>query len=370
MTRASGLVLTSAIVLAGLQGGSAAHAHSLPLGDGKVASSPRPGYVYSCQMSFNGRGAHRTGAWIGTSTWDPTRKPIVEGNVTWPGSAISIALEGNQRVIRANNLPKHATGEFPIRPGSAAHSYDRNPNSIRAQTILLRLPAVPQVAQTPGCVPMGMIGFALSGVAIYNALDAVGRDAPAHEIQDACNGHPQRRGQYHYHNFSTCMGDKRSEAGGHSSLVGYALDGFGIYGPHGVNGRVVTNADLDACHGHAHAVMWNGKPTEIYHYHLTHEYPYTIGCFRGSVGHVIAGGSSDGPRPGFGPGGPRGPGGPDARGGAVLNKAARELGVSVSTLRDAVGPPPPNFRRAARILGISEADIRRAMQRARRSAER
>ncbi len=365
MARASELLLTGAIVLAGLQGGSVAFAHSLPLGDGKVSSSPRSGYVYSCQTNFRGGGAHRAGDWIGTSTWDPTRKPIVEGRVTWPGSAIAITLEGDRRIVRANNLPKHATGEFPIRSGSTASNYDRNPNSIRTQTILLRLPAVPQVTQTPGCVPMGMIGFALSGVAIYNGLDAMGRDAPAYEIQDACNGHPQRQGQYHYHNFSICMGDTRSEAGGHSSLVGYALDGFGLYGPYGADGRVVTNAGLDACHGHTHTVMWNGKPTDIYHYHLTYEYPYTIGCFRGSTTHVTAGRGPNGPPPGLGT---AGPGNPGPRGAAVIEDAARELGVSAQALRDAIGPPPPDFARAARVLRISAAKIRRALQRARRAA--
>jgi hypothetical protein len=34
--------------------------------------------------------------------------------------------------------------------------------------------------------------------------------------------------------------------------------------------------------------MWNGKLTRIYHYIATLEYPYTVGCFRGtpiSSGH-------------------------------------------------------------------------------------
>lgn len=66
------------------------------------------------------------------------------------------------------------------------------------------------------------------------------------------------------------------------ALVGYALDGFGIYGQHGEGGRTLTNGDLDACHGHTHTVIWDGEAREIYHYHLTDEYPYTLGCFRGT----------------------------------------------------------------------------------------
>jgi hypothetical protein len=29
--------------------------------------------------------------------------------------------------------------------------------------------------------------------------------------------------------------------------------------------------------------MWNGKRTAIFHYVMTREYPYTLGCYRGSA---------------------------------------------------------------------------------------
>jgi hypothetical protein len=64
--------------------------------------------------------------------------------------------------------------------------------------------------------------------------------------------------------------------------VGYARDGFGIYGNQGVNGVALTNADLDVCHGHTHAITVNGATVTQYHYHATKEYPYTLGCFRGT----------------------------------------------------------------------------------------
>ena len=93
-------------------------------------------------------------------------------------------------MIRANGLPSHTTGEFPIDRISAAYRHDRNPNGISAQQVLLRLPASPRAAASPSCLPMGPIGFALTGVAIYNALDAAGLDAAAHEVQDKC-GRPR-----------------------------------------------------------------------------------------------------------------------------------------------------------------------------------
>ena len=38
-----------------------------------------------------------------------------------------------------------------------------------------------------------------------------------------------------------------------------ADDEFGIFGPLGDNGVALTNADLDACHGHQGPVQWDGK---------------------------------------------------------------------------------------------------------------
>ena len=268
---------------------SVARASKLPLGDGKISSSPKRGYVMACNSRFpGGGGAHRSGAWLEGSTWNPAAKPRVEGAVAWPNAAISVQREGvnregETRVVRANNLPLHVTGEFPIQPGTAAFEFDRNPNRITEQPVLLRLPAAPTFAAEPGCVPMGMIGFALSGVAIFNAFDLAGRDAPAYEIQDACNGHPERTGQYHYHDWSECMTDASGAAGKHSDVVGYMLDGFAIFGPKGEAGIALKNEDLDECHGHTHAVELDGKTQSVYHYHFTAEYPYTLGCFRGAV---------------------------------------------------------------------------------------
>jgi hypothetical protein len=267
-----GLVALSAQAIAQVPSGMQ------PLGDGKVASTPKRGFVMACQSSFpGGGGAHRTGDWIVGGSWDRNKKPVVDGDVKWPNAAISITTEGDHRIVRANNLPRHATGEYPIKPGTSAYAFDRNPNRVGEQTILLRLPANPVVAETPSCVPMGMIGFATSGVAIFNAFDLAGRDAPAYEIQDRCNGHPQRTGQYHYHDWSPCL-----MAADADEPVGWMLDGFPILGPKFKSGKAVTNADLDMCHGRVGPVLVDGQRSERYHYRFTLEYPYTIGCFRGT----------------------------------------------------------------------------------------
>ena len=86
------------------------------------------------------------------------------------------------------------------------------------------LPLSPRLAATASCLPFGPIGVTTNGVELFNALDAQKRDAVAHEVQDACGGHPGPNGAYHYHAISPCI-----RTNGSSTLVGYALDGFGIY---------------------------------------------------------------------------------------------------------------------------------------------
>ena len=276
-------VLAVAVALAATLDPAVAHGpDALPLGDGNVSAKPERNHVFACQTKFRRAGVSKNEPWIEGDVWYPGQKAIVDGHVEWDAASISIEMRGDQRLVVSNGLPDHSTGRFPIDRSSTAYRYDRNPNSIAEQNILLRLPAEPKEAPQASCVPMGMIGIALTGVAIFNALDVAGLDAAAHEVQDACNGHPERRSMYHYHNLSPCMADPQGAAGRHSSLIGYALDGFGIYGPKGESGETLVNADLDACHGHSHAVEWNGEVREIYHYHATAEYPYTIGCFTGS----------------------------------------------------------------------------------------
>jgi hypothetical protein len=39
---------------------------------------------------------------------------------------------------------------------------------------------------------------------------------------------------------------------------------------------------LDVCHGTTSVVLWDGAPRNIYHYVSTFDFPYTIGCYRGT----------------------------------------------------------------------------------------
>ena len=308
--KAAFLALFAAAMATGMHGGRAQSQHietldprALPLGDGKVSSGPRRGYLYSCATQFRGGGAQHAGDWIHGATWDSTGKIQVRGEVTWPNATFTITSGNGERRVVGNGLPlNNTTGIFPVQKSDPAFLIDRNPNRIEPQRVALSLPISPVPASTPACVPMGPIGVALNGVAIFNALDAGGRDAVAHEVQDRCNGHPERSGTYHYHGPSPCV----PGATGRNSLVGYAFDGFGIYSMFDENGRELTNADLDECHGRVSRVEWNGREASMYHYVLTREYPYTVGCYRGTPARIEARGEGEPPRDN-GPGGPRQP---------------------------------------------------------------
>lgn len=253
-------------------------AQSLPLGDGHVSDHPAVGNVYACRATFRGGGARHAGPWFHGETWNPAEKPHVAGHVLWPDAAFSLTPQGGDLFFQGNGLPvREPTGVFPIAPTDSVYRYDTNPNHIAAQHLAFEIPTQPAAAAQPGCLPMGMIGFTVTGVALYNALDDAGRDAAAHEIQDDCDGHPQANSQYHYHSGSPCLPGLESD-----SLVGWALDGFPILGMKDAAGAELTDADLDACHGRPEQVAVEGR-TYTYAYHLTREYPYTLGCFTGQL---------------------------------------------------------------------------------------
>ncbi|OYW21063.1 MAG: hypothetical protein B7Z55_06240 [Planctomycetales bacterium 12-60-4] len=93
----------------------------------------------------------------------------------------------------------------------------------------------------------------------------------------------------------------RDPKGEHSPLIGFAFDGYAVFGPNDSDGKPATG--LDDCNGHEDAERG-------YHYHVTAKFPYILGAYRG----VVEQANFDGP-PGRGFGGPRGgrPPGPPPR---------------------------------------------------------
>lgn len=116
----------------------------------------------------------------------------------------------------------------------------------------------------------GAIALAANGVPIFNALNNRGVDSFSIGELDDYGGHCGRADDYHYHAAPLHLQTKL----GASSPIGYALDGYPLYGLKEPNGDTVTG--LDEFNGHADSA---GK----YHYHSTLTYPYINGGMRGQV---------------------------------------------------------------------------------------
>jgi hypothetical protein len=133
---------------------------------------------------------------------------------------------------------------------------------------LKAIPAEPVTAifTTSTKCTMGDIGITLNGVSIYSgAVDRqcaqVNTDDDESEWTsfDMCDGHAQMTGDYHYHFAPSCLNAQAEVANpstgtaeGHSPQLGWAYDGFPVYGPLYTAGAKV--AGLDACGGKAEEI--------------------------------------------------------------------------------------------------------------------
>lgn len=207
--------------------------------------------------------------------------------------ATSITNDGTYITIKTKNLPDHKSPYYAAgNPLYEAYSgttfggttFAKNPNTISEISATIKIPVNPTVAATHAATPLGAIGIALNGVALFNQYAGPNNQALAGEIVsfDKYYGHPQNSGVYHYHVEPLYLTTVKSTKSG---LMGFLLDGFPVYGPQEENGTVVTNSMLDAYHGHTHATV--DYPKGIYHYHFTAEAPYLNGNgFYGTPGTV------------------------------------------------------------------------------------
>lgn len=138
-----------------------------------------------------------------------------------------------------------------------------------------KIPRHPVIADQPvsakSALFSGAIAVAVNGVPIFNPIKNDGRTDTfiAGELDDF-GGHCGRADDYHYHVAPLHLVD----VVGIANPIGYALDGFKLYG--------LTEADgsdpvgLDEFNGH---IGSDG----VYHYHSTKAYPYVNGGMRGVV---------------------------------------------------------------------------------------
>jgi len=237
-------------------------------------------------------------------------------------SRVSISVEGDFRLIRANGLPDHATGAFPNRG---------NPNRIRAQEYAFRVPANPKPAEKPMPLGMNPFGVAVNGVVFDPGAAEWWRDDRASGWQyealsgarelgvDANHAHVQPDGAYHYHGLPTGLIEKLTGGKPQVILLGWAADGFPIYGPWGYSAPDDTNspivrlkssyrlkpgeraggpggkhdgsfvADYEFVKGAGHLDECNGRfgvtpefPQGTYYYVLTDNFPFIPRMLKGS----------------------------------------------------------------------------------------
>ncbi|MCW8129843.1 MAG: YHYH protein [Planctomycetota bacterium] len=220
---------------------------------------------------------------------------------------VTVIFTQDELVVKAKNIPNHPTAVFP--------GYLGNPNSIQEKDRTYRFPLNPQpnpnakamdLKNKNRALNMGPIGIAANGVVFYNPFD-VGMEE-AVDIMDRCCGHPSPDNMYHYHKYPVCVRSPWADEGlEHSPLIGFAFDGFPIYGPYESKGVLAKDLKENALN----AFNVHYDKDRGWHYHVTPgAFPYLIGGYYGKV--VDANLDRRGP-PGGGQNGPGGPGGPGGR---------------------------------------------------------
>lgn len=159
-----------------------------------------------------------------------------------PGGAVqaaenraTIEESGGYRIILANGIPDHQPGRFPN---------SGNPNTIREQRYEFRIPLHPAIQPETRPVAPNLFGVALNGVPFdpgtaefWNGEPRSGwnYDALSGQINlglDGNNAHVQPTGAYHYHGIPVGLLRKVARED-EMTLIGYAADGFPVYGPLG-----------------------------------------------------------------------------------------------------------------------------------------
>ena len=133
--------------------------------------------------------------------------------------------------ISSTGIPSHSIGPWMA-----------NPNTAGDQQHLFQIPRTPTVATNNLNTPLGPIGVFVNGVPMFNTKDGMQFNNNWHQNAvvaeaisfDNCQGHPTMNSTYHYHQVPQCLRTELGDSGiGHSPIIGYAFDGYPVYGPYG-----------------------------------------------------------------------------------------------------------------------------------------
>ena len=303
----------------------------------------------------NGQNNGANNGGVGCLDWaflDVSRSP--GAGDAYPDPEVSARCEADALIVTSNGIPHY---EFVA----------ITPNPLSAQDYTWRLPNNPAVADVTTDVPLvGTTGVAVNGLPIFGPTEApqMGSADPVVDmILDECAGHTAQRGDYHYHALVTaCLAAMTVAPGEPSPILGVAGDGFPIYGPNGCLeagcDEVVTfessweylgdiggawdNNEYVAKDGPQWLDECNGRvgPDGNYRYHATPDFPYVMGCFRGTPGAQFGGmaGNNGGPQSCEQASDCEGACGPDALGCTCVATPMNEMVCAATCERDADCP--------------------------------
>ncbi|REJ81956.1 MAG: YHYH protein [Bacteroidetes bacterium] len=146
-----------------------------------------------------------------------------------PSNVQLVQYSTNNVYVSATCIPSYNIGPWP-----------GNPNTPVNQNFVYKITRNPvQNTGTPVNIGLGHIGVWINGVSIFNASDGQSynnqgvwnRNAYYWEGPsfDNCLGHPAPNGEYHHHVSPACLYDEYDSLN-HSPIIGYAFDGFPVYG--------------------------------------------------------------------------------------------------------------------------------------------
>ena len=163
-------------------------------------------------------------------------------------SEVSIEVREGFRYITANAIPDHVTGQFPNRG---------NPNAISPQRYAFRVPVKPEPDENGGTDTGQNFGIAVNGVTFdpttaefwngnrawrYEAMTGV-LGARGGLGVDENLAHVQPTGAYHYHGMPMGL-LKKLDYTHKMTLVGWAADGYPIYGNHAYSDPTKASSPL------------------------------------------------------------------------------------------------------------------------------
>ncbi len=191
------------------------------------------------------------------------------------GDKVSVTCDAGYALIASDTYPAHSL------MNGITGTNDQVP--VPAPGYVSPIPLVPAKATTVTTIDAAL-AVAVNGVPIYDytsqGLNNPAVYDPAADTKltgelDVCNGHSGRGDDYHYHAAPTCMMAAMANKGP-AAIIGWAFDGYPIYGNTAPDGSMLPAGSLDDCNGMADATFG-------FRYHTSDNHPYIVQCLDGQV---------------------------------------------------------------------------------------